>query len=82
MMNFSKLHDAYSKELIDYCSSLIKDKDRVIVIVSSCFVDLYGAVEDFESDENAKLFLFDSAHAKCKRFLARRDGINVNAQLN
>ena len=60
----------HNRELLkDFVLLLVKDSARATIIANICLIDIYGRMDDFESEQNAKSYLFNLAKQKCERYL-------------
>ena len=60
----------HNRELLkDFVLLLVKDPAMETIITNTCLIDIYGRMDDFESEHNAKSFLFQLAKNKCQKYL-------------
>lgn len=63
------IFNKYSKRIVLFCNGMIKNMEDAEDISVDVFVELWKRIENFNTEDNIKAFLFITAKNKCLNYL-------------
>lgn len=63
------MFEKYSRRIVLFCNSITKNMEEAEDITIDVFVELWKRINNFETEDKAKAFLFITAKHKCLNYL-------------